>query len=376
MKILISGGHLTPALALVDYVKKNHPHDELIFVGRIFSQTKLRQLAQEKKEVAQRGIKFVPLKAVRISKTRPFFAQLTAPIVFLKSVIMAWLIFINEKPTIFVSFGGYVALPLAVAAFLTKTPIITHEQTHAAGIANQIIAKLAQKVAISHSSSAKYFPSKKIVLTGNLIRPELITKTTKRPEWIHQPFSKPVLLVMGGNQGSWIINQTVMQALPILTKDWTVIHLCGQSHSQIDYEQKLKLATKNLPATQQKNYYVREWASSQDMAWIYNNSQAAVSRAGANTVMELTLKSIPTVFIPLPFSRHNEQQINAQFLVKQKAAELISQKQLTPNLLVQKLELVKSQKLKFTHRLNQIQIPTNAAELFYQLMVEASSHEA
>lgn len=373
MKIIISGGHLTPALAFIDFIKKNYPRDEIIFVGRIFSQTKLQQFAQEKKEVSQKGIRFIPLKAIRISKTRSFIQKLTTLAIFFKSVLASWLIFIKEKPTILISFGGYLAIPLTIAAKLTKTPIITHEQTHCAGIANQLIARFAQKVAISHPSSAKYFPLNKTVLTGNLIRPELLKKTTKKPKWINQALLKPILLITGGNQGSWIINQTIKESLIELTKDWTVIHLCGQASSKRDYKKELSLAIKKLPITQQKNYYVVEWANAEDIAWVYNHAQVAISRAGANTTMELTIKKIPTIFIPLPFSHHDEQNKNAQFLVNQRAAELIPQKQLSSNTLIKKLKQIKDRRLKIISNLNQIKIPTNAPKLLYQLTMEVSS---
>lgn len=376
MKILISGGHLTPALALIDFVKTNHPQDEIVFVGRIYSQSKIKQLAQEKKEVTQRKIKFVPLNAIRFSKTKSFIQKLLTPLLFSFSIIKSFFIFIKEKPSVFISFGGYLALPLSIAAKLTNTPVITHEQTHFAGIANQLIAKFADKIAISHPTSFEYFPQNKTILTGNLIRPELLKKTSKRPKWINSSPSKPILLVTGGNQGSWVINQIIKQSLNELTKKWTVIHLCGQSNPQNNYRVELQSEVKKLPAPQQKNYFVEEWVNAQDLSWIYDHTEAAISRAGANTVMELTYKKIPTIFIPLPISRHDEQKKNALFLLNQEAAVVINQENLSSKSLEKKLSSLEKKHSQISKNLDKVKVPTDAAQLIYQLMVDLSNHEA
>ena len=370
MKILISGGHLTPALALIDFIKKNHKKDEVVFVGRIYSQSDLKQLAQEKNEVEKRQIKFVHLNAPKTVKRKSLQHKILFPFLLTRSIGSALTIFKKEKPDIFVSFGGYLAIPLTIAAKLTRIKIFTHEQTHAAGIANQFIAKFADKIAISYPSSKKYFPRTKTHLTGNPIRSTLLNTNTTQPKWISQKVFKPILLITGGSQGSKIINQVIKSSLLELTKEWTVIHLCGSSNIKSDYKQQLEQVKKELPSEQQQHYFIKEWASDIEMSWIYNHTQLAISRAGANTVMELTVKNIPTIFIPLPNSHHDEQLKNAQELSNQKAALILRQEQLTSKALISKLNQLKKDHLEILKNLKLINRTTTAVDKIYQLLLD------
>ncbi len=370
MKIIISGGHLTPALALIDFIKENYPQDKVIFVGRIFSQKKLKQLAQERNEVEKREIEFLHLKATKTIKNESFLQKILFPIVLIRSITAALNIFIKEKPDVFVSFGGYLAIPLSIAAKITKTKILTHEQTHAAGFANQFISKLADEVAISYPSSRAYFPKTKTHLTGNLIRPELLDPKPTKPQWISTNKLRPILLITGGSQGAKAINKIVEEAIDQLTHKWTVIHLCGNSNKDSNYKVKLESIKKQLSSNQQSNYFIQEWASSEDMSWIYDNSHAAISRAGANTVMELTIKNIPTIFIPLPSSHHDEQLKNAEELTQKGAALILRQSEISKEALLEKLSLLEEQHSQIRKKLQSIELELNAAKKIYQLLIE------
>ena len=357
---------MTPALALIDYIQENHPQDRVVFVGRKYSQEKLKQLALEKKEIRQRGIQFIHLKAVKkISLIYPF----------LKSLFESLKILNQEKPDIFVSFGGYLAIPLALAAKLKKIKIITHEQTHAAGFANQIIAKIADTVAISYPSSTGYFSSKQIILTGNLVRKEILSKRTSRPGWLIQKKLKPIFLVTGGSQGSAAINLTIQKILPELTKDWTLIHLCGNDNQNHQYQESLEKSKKKLPQNQQQHYFVRKWVSAAELSWIYDHAFGAISRSGANTTMELTHKNVPTIFIPLANSHHDEQLKNAQDLTKKNAALLLPQNELSTTSILKKIEELKNKHQQLKLNLEKIILTTTATKKFYQL-IDSLSHDA
>jgi UDP-N-acetylglucosamine--N-acetylmuramyl-(pentapeptide) pyrophosphoryl-undecaprenol N-acetylglucosamine transferase len=368
MKILISGGHLTPALALIDFINQNHRDDEVVFVGRLYSQSDLKQLAQEKNEVEKRQIKFIHLNAAKTIKRKSLQHKILFPFLLIKSVGSALAIFNQEKPDVFVSFGGYLAIPLAIAAKITRTKIFTHEQTHAAGLANQFIAKFANEIAISYPSSKEYFPHKKTHLTGNPIRSTLLDTNTPRPKWIFPKTLRPILLIVGGSQGSKAINQVIQLTLRELTKEWTVVHLCGSSNTESNYKQQLEKTKKELPLAQQSYYFIKEWASDIEMSWIYNHTHLAISRAGANTTMELTVKDIPTLFIPLPNSHHDEQLKNAQELSKQQAAIILTQDQLTPETLIKKLNQLQKDYSKILKNMKLINRTTKAVDKIYQLL--------
>lgn len=370
MKIIISGGHLTPALALIDFIKANHPHDEIVFVGRIHSQDRFKQLAQEEKEIKKRNLKFISFNSPKAVANKPFLAKFIFPFSLLKSIFLALLIFKSEKPTLLLSFGGYLAIPLAIAAKLSRVKIVTHEQTRAAGFANQFIAKIADRVAISYPESKDYFQSVQTYLTGNPIRPDIISSQLTQPTWINQKKLKPILLITGGSQGSAVINQLIGKMLKKLTSKWTLIHLCGNANQKNNYRHQLELEKLKLPPELQHHYFVKEWASAQEMSWIYDHAHLAISRAGANTVMELILKKIPTIFIPLPRSHHNEQLKNAQQLVDHQATLILSQTQLSVKNLLQKIEELNDRHHELTTNLNHIKLDKNAVGNLYQLLLD------
>lgn len=371
MKILISGGHLTPALAFIDYLQKEQPEVEIVFVGRIYSQTKAKQKAHEQKEVEQRKIPFIALQAPRFAWRQLSLQQkLMLPVKLKQAVAKAKKIIEKEKPDLFLSFGGYLAFPLALAAKKKGVPIITHEQTLAAGFSNQLIAKLANKVALSWPSSKAYFPGHKVVMTGNPIREKIFDNQVKKPSWIKTELKKPVLLIMGGNQGSRFLNQTLSQILPQLTKDWTVIHQSGNPTKDHDAKKELEKVRGNLPSEQQKNYLIKEWFSTQDLAWIYPKTKLVISRSGANTIQELLSQNIPAIFIPLPFAHHQEQLKNAKFLADQGGAVVLNQTELTAQSLLAAVQQTQPQLKTMKKSLAQIKREDGAAKKIYQLILE------
>ncbi len=374
MKILISGGHLTPALAFIDYVQEKQPSDELVFAGRLYSQDRVKQTAQEKSEVEQRGIKFIPFKAVRFSRRQPLTQLLLLPLRFMAAIFQGKQLLQRERPDIFLSFGGYLAVPLAIAAKLSGIPVVTHEQTSTAGFATRLIAKLANAVAISFPQSAANLPAQKVVVTGNPLRAQIFHHPPQLPDWMKQRPQLPVLLITGGNQGSFIINQLIKEVLPEITAKWTVIHLCGNPTSQLNYREELESARQKLPSAQQSNYYVKEWISGDELAWVYSQTQAAVSRGGANTVAELSSLNIPAIYIPLPHAHHDEQTKNVQPLVEQNASLMLPQSDLTPaNFLQQLTELDKKLSV-FKKNLTNINHANHASRLLYQVLTQVTSH--
>lgn len=374
MKLVISGGHLTPALALIDYLTKNQQSTEVIFVGRRYNRDSDNQPSQELREAEQRQLEFIPMRAARLNLRQPLrlFPEI---FVFIGSLFKSLSIMTNNRPDVFVSFGGYLAFPLAVAAWILRIPIITHEQTRAVGVSNQVIAHLAQKVAISFPSSAEFFPKHKTVVTGNLVRPQLLDKNPSRPKFLDKMPAQPILYVTGGSQGSEVINMTIKHLLPQLTKDWQVIHQCGAASDNRSYLEELELSRSRLPKSRQANYVVREWITTEELSWIYRHARLVVSRAGANTTYELIFFSIPAVLIPLPFAHHQEQQKNAQSLVDTGGALIVQQNNLSAQTL---LDAIKSLNRKYKasrHKLSQLTIIRDADQQLWELIQSVAASD-
>jgi UDP-N-acetylglucosamine--N-acetylmuramyl-(pentapeptide) pyrophosphoryl-undecaprenol N-acetylglucosamine transferase len=368
MKLLISGGHLTPALAFIDYLKQNNHEVEVVFAGRLYTQDKEKQPSREREEVERRNVKFIPFRAAKFASANPADIIFQGAL-FIHSLVVSLGLLVKHRPQAFLSFGGYMAVPLAITSWLLRIPVITHEQTRSAGVANKFIAHFAQAVAISHLSSKKWFAGTKTRVTGNLIRPILLRETPAQPEWIDNQDSLPILYITGGSQGSEVINTTVSHILRQLTKDWLVIHQVGSPKNNRSYERELSQVAKELTKRSRARYYPKAWITEQELAWIYHNTQAVISRAGANTVEEITYFKLPSILIPLPFSHNDEQLANARSLSDKSLALLLPQKDLSPDSLLQTLDLLLKKQRRIRAKFNRLpDTPTDGAAKLYRLV--------
>ncbi len=367
MNILVSGGHLTPALAFIDKLKEVYPNVTVVFAGRSKMQKATGQPAHEYRLVRERtNTIFEHFDSGKWGVGNIFY-KLGQVILTFASFPRAIFITSKYKPKVFVSFGGYLALPLAFATKVMGVPIITHEQTRTAGLSNQVIAKIADKVAISYPETTTFFPKNKTVLTGNLIREELKQKA-RTPKWYKLKIKKSILYITGGSQGSEIINTTVSQVIPQLLKDWIVIHQCGPKSQTRDWQKELIKMKKNLPPKLKSHYFIKEWFDADELTWIYQHASLVMGRAGANTVSELKLHKLPAIFIPLKLARKDEQTKNAQSLESVGGAVIIPQTELSPERILEKIEKIKPKLKIMKQNLSKLPKETNGTDAFIRLI--------
>jgi len=368
MKILMTGAHLTPALAMIDYIKDKHPQDELVFIGRLYSQESLKQKAVELPEVKKRGVKFIPFSAVKFVNSSVIDVILSL-LAFPKTIKNAKRILVEESPNVILSFGSYLAVPFVLAAKSLKIPVVTHEQTIAMGKANQFIANLVDKVAISYPQTRRYLKKDNYEVTGNPVRQSLYKTNLKKPEYLSVSV-KNILLVMGGNQGSFVINDLVKSVLKELLTDFVVIHQCGRANKIKNYPAELARIKASLPNHLQKRYFIRQWMEEEELFWLYRKADFAISRAGANTVLEMCLTSLPAILIPLPNTHNDEQVLNAQMMEKAGGAIIIEQNQLSAVKLLNAVKSMKKQQVAMRTQLSKRQFNQQAEPKIYQLLVD------
>lgn len=373
MNIIVTGGHLTPALAVIDYIQSHHPKDEILFCGRFYTQDAARQPSHEVDEVTRRGVQFQPFVGPKLHVGHQWWRWPGTVLSLIGATWKAWQIVGRFRPDVFLSFGGYLAVPFAFGCWLQGVPVVTHEQTRVAGSANRVISRVARKIAVSYPETMKFFPPNKTVVTGNPLRPALF-KQHSAPAWIDASLlkTKPLLYITGGNQGSAVINTVVHQALKALTKNWIVIHQCGRPTDQHHYLAELEQARSKLSTTAQSRYLVKEWVSEVELSWIYHHATALVSRAGANTVQEVVAFKLPAVFIPLPFAHYDEQTLNAEAVAKTGGALVISQKELNPVSLIEAVEKIARYRSSMKAKLGSIQMPTDPDRQLYQVLLETT----
>ncbi len=368
MKIIITGGHITPALAVIDYIQKKEIKDQILFLGRRYSQKANRQKAVEEFEVKKRNVKFVPFEAASFSSKIRFPWDL---LIFIYSLIKALTILIRYRPDVVLSFGSFIALPVVIAAKVLGIKIVSHEQTRVLGKSNQLILKLADSFAISFEDSQQLIDKKyhhKIYVTGNAIRPDILSPHIIQPEWFDTKQTKPILLIMGGNQGSLFLNNFVKMNLSKLLEKWTIIHICGRPTKNNHYKKELIEQQKKLKQKQAKIYYIHEWLSENELAWIYKNAALCLCRAGANTIIELIVTKLPSILVPLPHAKQQEQLKNSQWIAIKGGGLVLYQLALNFESFNQYSEQIIQDRQTFVRNLETIDPILNADEKIYQLM--------
>jgi UDP-N-acetylglucosamine--N-acetylmuramyl-(pentapeptide) pyrophosphoryl-undecaprenol N-acetylglucosamine transferase len=240
------------------------------------------------------------------------------------------------RPDVVVATGGFVAVPTAVAAAARRRPLLVHEQVVVPGLANRLIGRLANTVAVTFAASAAAFPAEKVVVTGNPIRPALLTG---RREGAFARFRLdpivPLTYVTGGALGAHRVNRVVGAALGVLLPKTQVVHQAGDNvQGDLGW---LRGEASRLSPTLQARYRVTAHVGD-ELPDLYAAASLVVGRAGAGTVTELAALGLPSFLVPLPGARGDEQTANARVLADAGAAVLLPERELTPERLVAEIQ--------------------------------------
>lgn len=367
IKLVITGGHLTPAIAVIEKLLKEKNCWEILFLGRKTSQEGSSIPSLEINKIPNLGIHLKTIPAGKIPRHLnrwTFISLIRIPLGFLA----AFYHIKKFKPDVILTFGGYLAIPVSISGWLTGIPIVTHEQTTTKGLSHSLIEKIATYTAISWEESRKHFKGK-VIVTGNPIREAIIKGQEKK---VPIKRDKRTLYITGGNQGSHVINLTVAKAIKDLTERYSIIHQCGTGEAGRDYDFLLHKRGA-LNKSQKHRYLVKRWFNEQEVAWILNNSSLIISRAGANTMAELAHTAKPALLIPLPISGRNEQLANASLLQKAGSAEILTQKELSSDNLIKSINNMIKNLPKYEKKAQILKhsIPQNGAEAVIELVKTA-----
>lgn len=325
MKVIVgaggTGGHLYPALALVEYIKKQEPDSEFLFVG-----TKDRL---ESVVVPQQGYNYVGLN-VRGLTGNPIKKGIAA-MIYVKSIFTAKKVVKKFNPDIVVGFGGYPSASVVEAAARLGYKTMIHEQNSIIGLTNKILIKKVDKIVCCYDLAYENFPKDKTLKLGN---PRASVIASIEPKDIFKKYdldkSKPLVTIVMGSLGSKSVNEKMLESLRIFEKkDYQVIYVTGNANFE---EMKAKLGKLN------RNVKLVPYID--DMPSVLKNTNLVVSRAGASTIAEITAIGIPAILIPSPYVAANHQEYNARELADRDAAMMVLEKDLNSKDFVEKVDYI------------------------------------
>ena len=310
-----TAGHVTPNIALLPRLRA--ANYTISYIGSTDGIEKTLIEAQH-----------IPYYGISSGKLRRYFSlkNFTDPFRVLKGFSEASHLMKTLRPDIVFSKGGFVSVPVVLAAKRHHIPVICHESDLTPGLANKLSMPSATKICCNFPETLSYLPKEKAVLTGCPIRKELLEGSKKAALTLTGFTStKPVLMVMGGSLGAAAINQAIRASLPDLLKTWQIIHLCGKGK----LDQSL---------TSQKGYIQYEYIQ-KELPDLFALCDLVISRAGANAICELLALRKPALLIPLSAqASRGDQILNARSFERQGFSKVLEEESLTPKTLLEALQ--------------------------------------
>ncbi len=328
MKIVVVGGHLSPALAVIDAMPEG---TKVLFIGRKHALEGADVQSLEYKTITSRKIPFIDISSGRLQRT---FTKHTIPSLLKLpyGFVKAFAILAKFRPDVVLGFGGYVSIPVVLSAFLLRIPVVIHEQTLGVGFANLIASVFAKKNCISWETSRRFFPKRKVVLTGNPMRQFKIQNSKFK---IDEGKNRlPTVYITGGSSGSHFINTIVEGCIPKLLEKYNIIHQAGDAQEFHDFN-RLEALRNTLPTKLGQRYLLKKFIEPSEIGGILSKTSLVVSRGGMNTITELIYFRKPALLIPLPESLGQEQLNNALFLKTLGTAEIAIQKDINSSKFLQ-----------------------------------------
>lgn len=339
MRILISaggtGGHIYPALAIIEGFKKYDKDLEVLYIG-----TKNRM---EKDIVPKNGIPYYGIEIYGLSKN--IFKDIKDVFLIFKAKKEIKKKILEFKPDVVLGIGGYVTYPVLSVAKSLHIKTFIHEQNAIPGKTNKMISKYADIIGISFKESAKYFPNRNVLYTGNPtgIRALNTPRITKSSLGLND--DKPLVVVVCGSLGSETVNNAMKGYLKTLeNKDYQVVYITGKNLHEEFIKIKYPKNVKVLPYLD-------------NLTGLLKETDVLVARAGASTIAEVLSLKVPTIFIPSPYVANNHQYYNAVSLKNDNLALMLEEKDLSiPNITknIEDLLYNKDKQIKIKNNLNKV----------------------
>ena len=353
MRVVVSaggtGGHIYPALAIINKIKEEEPNSEFLYIGT--------HNRMEKDIVPKQGILFKAIEMYGFNK-KHLFKNFKTVKCLSKSFKECKKMIKEFNPDVVIGVGGYVTVPVIISAKKLGYKTFIHEQNSIPGKSNRFLAKYCDLIGVSFKSSMEYLPKNKTVLTGNPCSENALKVPSATKMSLGLSSNKQLVLVTMGSLGSSSVNKVMMEAMDkFKTKKYEVLYISGKTLYEKIKDNKFPTNVKVLP------FY-------EGLTGIMKRADLIVSRAGASTLSEIIALEMPSILIPSPYVANNHQYINAMDLIKERAAIMIEEKDLTSDLLVKTIDdtlndVVKLRTLK--NNLKNFKVDDSASMIYNEL---------
>ena len=350
-----TGGHIFPAIAIAQRLEKLLPATEFLFVGA--------KGKMEMEKVPQAGYKIIGLDIVGFNR-KALWKNFGLPFKILRSFLQSRNIIRNYKPDAVIGVGGYSTYPVLKAAQTAGIPTFIHEANSYAGKSNKLLAKKAVKIFTGTDGMEKFFPSHKIMVTGNPVRSSIFSEGLSKDqarEFFGLDKTKRTILIIGGSLGAASINSAVLAGLKkIMDADLQVIWQTGRHFNKQAHFVEIN----------NKNVWINDFIA--DMGKAYLAADIVISRSGAMSVAEISLVEKPVVFVPYPFAAEDHQTVNAQHLVSKHAALMINDQDVHAELIDKVIDLANDKKKQeeLKNNIKQFAIPDADVRIAKEIIAE------
>lgn len=353
MRVIISaggsGGHIYPALGIINKIKEKEPNSEFLYIGT--------HNRMEKDIIPEYGIPFETIKIYGFNRKK-IMKNFKTISCFLKSLKKCKKIIKKFNPDVVIGVGGYVTGPVLYSAHKLGYKTFIHEQNSSPGKANTFLSKFADKIAVSFKSSMTSFPEYKTVFTGNPCSEDAIKKEAINKTELGLSENKKLVLFVMGSLGSSKMNDILLKTMSLFNnKDYEILFVTGTSSYK-------EISKNKFP----NNVHVVPYV--ENMTRIMKKTDIMISRAGASTLSEIIALKIPSILIPSPYVTDNHQYKNAMDLINKEAALLIEEKDLKGDILVRTVDQLLNNQNKIEEiktNLEQLNIPNSATKIYDEL---------
>lgn len=329
MKIVITGaggGHFYPLIAVAERIRKEAFVQKIIQPEIFF----FSDQAYDEKSLFESQIKFVQIPAGKL-RLYPSFETVTDIFKTIYGCLYAVVKLFSVYPDVVFAKGGYASFPTLFAARILSIPVVVHESDTIPGRTTQWAGKFASRIALSYAEAAPFYPKEKTALIGQPIRDELLPPIGY--ERVYGGKERPVILVLGGSQGSVILNEAILRILPDLLSKYDVIHQVGTKN----FEEMKKVTDSLLRENKFKDRYFAEGFI--DIGIFYSKVDLVITRAGSS-MFEMALWQLPMIVIPISAKVSRDQVSNAFAMAGRGVATVLEENNISPSVLLSEISRV------------------------------------